>query len=449
MPENLPEKDYLDSSPPPEKENLPIDDTGAVDTASLSSSIDQIRHTPSVESWTEELNSILEGRRDVEIERLGDVSRHIKVIISGAKFPHLAQQTFWRALDDLLQRWQPESVEPLGRLYCILSLIAAFTPKIGFVKLAGYLKNDNQFYGNYETPMGWEINLQLQALCALEEYYPVAPLSSSEDASYQTYLDILRLNLERAEYFGYCAARLIDLKELSYNSPEVLGGVVHHQSGLEEIISQIFEPFKPATAGRNLGYLYAHCKRNRLDSYFEECLMPYGKIVEQPEMLVTHDEGRIDQHRHPGVYLARQNNTTIEIPLTENDMRSFYKRGDPDLSRLRDLIEEYRSPRNPMKKISLEEIAEELSAIIEKAAATRQSQIRDIEQRLKSFGGKLSHDNEDFSFVLDEKNNIPLNITPKTKVLVLVETHKEKATENNFWQLTERREHSFKQDGGH
>jgi hypothetical protein len=403
----------------------------------LVSTIDQIRNIPSKEAWAEELNNILEKLREAEIEKLYDVSEHIRVIIAGAKSKYLAEQTFWAAFDELLERWQPLTPAPPERLYYILSLISGFTPKAGFVKLAGYLKH-NQFFGTYATPMGWEINFQLLALSALEKYYPVAPPSALHDLAYQTYLDILKENLKSPDYFGACATRLIDLKELSCNSPEVLAGISHRQ-GLDEVINWIFANLTPESVAENLGHLYIHCKNNDLLDYLEASLEPFGELQENPLAQVEHPEGRTDQHRYPSVFLFRRNNATLEISLSESDTREIYEQTDLDMLKLESLIKELNHASKQTLKELKKEISEELSAIIEKSLISTQYQMEDVKRALKKFGGDLLTDESGFSFSLRGEPIAPLNIISKSEVYF--ELQKNKGSKDDFLKLTRQEIH--------
>jgi hypothetical protein len=399
---------------------------------------DQLRLAPSVEMWKAELESIFDGGRDHDIQRLGDITVHIEVLISGAEDSRLAERIFRDALNQVIEEWSPFRSRPSGYLYYVLSLIEGFTPKMGFVKLAGYLKEGSGFVGIYETPMGMTINFQTMALVSLGGYYPTPPPSPTEDSAYKSYLDILRINFCYSEYFPYVAVRLLDLHELSYDSIELRDGILRTPSALPRVVYSLFKHINFQTIAKNLSSIYSFCRMNKLEDQFFKSIEEFGRIEPQPLFEAGHN-----QQRHPSMYLVLTDDTRIEISLSAHQVQTEHPVTQNSLlEKLNTLIDKYRKARKAQKFVLAEAIKEEVTAIIELSLSPRSADFdySELESALSSGGAMLQPDVDTdlFEFVIDNKYRIPIVMTPRQTLRALGEAPK---GEEAWLAITELAEH--------
>lgn len=131
---------------------------------------------PSVQNWKRKLYSLIEGESDETLSKLGSIEQYVRVLLAESEGAD-AKYCFGEALSQIVQEWSPTVVEPADRLYNMLSLIAGFTPPVGFIKTLHYLnscggvkRSAEQVSGEYRP-----IDLYGKGLGALGSYYPTAP----------------------------------------------------------------------------------------------------------------------------------------------------------------------------------------------------------------------------------------------------------------------------------
>jgi hypothetical protein len=378
---------------------------------------DQIRKAPSVDLWREEIESIFDGERNHDIERLGDVTEHIEVLIGGAKDPKKARRVFREALNRLFEEWNPYRSRPSGELYYTLALIEGFTPRSGFVKLTGFLREGNTFPGTYSTPIGIVINFQRMAIVSLGEYYPAAPPSAREDSAYMSYLDVLNMHLRHAEHFRYVSTRLLDLNEMDYDSLELQDGILRDPGVLPAVLRTLLDPVKDKNVHKNVTSLYRFCKGNGLEDEILEALMEFGELKQRTLTLGHKDRADDHDHIHPSVFLLLPDKYEVEISLPDYVVKEKHTFEFDDFrQKISTLLQKYDAARPPEKRHVADAIREEVRGLVDFSYSSRAGDIdfTEIESAFTKEGVKLQFDPgmNNFEFIFGE-NSIPIPMSAR------------------------------------
>jgi hypothetical protein len=177
---------------------------------------------PSVQGWKLKILSLIHGKGGEILSRLGSIEQYIRVLRHESKDRSVAEYCFSEAFSDVVQEWTPSLAEPADRLFNYLSLIAAFTPRVGFGKTLSYLQKTDgaKRTGEFIQSGQRTIDLYKKGLIAIGRYYPAPPAYSSEDQGFQSYKEILVWNLRDPQYSAYAALRLLELGQLPTHSLE-------------------------------------------------------------------------------------------------------------------------------------------------------------------------------------------------------------------------------------
>jgi hypothetical protein len=173
--------------------------------------VELLKVLPSAEGWHLELQRVLDGYREMSLERLGTAAQWVKVVIQGSSDLSKAQVIFRRVLDELVgsYSWMPYS----KGLACLrmLDLIHEFRPVAGASRVLGFLRDWGASNLDVENAHERIVDLHMLALRILEEYFATPRDESSE---YSAYVQWLRSEARDARYRDYALARLQQLNEI-------------------------------------------------------------------------------------------------------------------------------------------------------------------------------------------------------------------------------------------
>lgn len=297
-------------------------------TAATSALIDR----PSVPLWKLELQFIVGGERGEQLYRTSDAAAYVRTLWDEMEDQVRGRATFHEAFSEFVQEWQPSAGERASALYDILSLIGGFTPPAGYTKIAGYLT-----YGDWShlsaTPHAnpdVEIDLQVKALVTLRNYFRIAPLDEANSA-YQTYLRLLRNHLTRRRYFGFAASQLLELGQLETDAASFVDGIRLWPESLREIIPGLLTPYHREAASRDLGRVYAYCRKNGAEWFglFEEIIRECGGVLSRDHQVVGGGGRREDIFWEPEPVVVLEDGSEIEINLSTEQMVSYVEAREP------------------------------------------------------------------------------------------------------------------------
>lgn len=285
----------------------------------------ELIENPSASLWKIELQYLVNGGRDEQLFRAGNAGAYIRTLWAEMSDEVGARAKFHEALNEFIQEWTPWAGERPSVLSNILSLIGAFTPAIGFTKIAGYFT-----YGDWShlraaphAGMGVELDLQLKALATLRSYYRVAPVYESS-AAFKTYLRILRQNLVRPQYFGFAASQLLALGQLKTDDPAFAEGLQRWPQSLHEIVPPLLSPHYRETAQYDLGQIYKYCMPIESQAFriFEEVIQSRGGAISRDRQPVFRDD-RVDDFWEPEPVILLADGSKVEINLSREQMIDY------------------------------------------------------------------------------------------------------------------------------
>lgn len=218
---------------------------------------------PTINGWKRKLYALLAGERSETLSRLG-IEQYVRVLLAESK-DKSAEYCFSEALSEVIQNWNPVLLESANRLNRRLSLIAAFTPAVGFSKVLTHLEKSEDFKRSEERVADEYVPVDLyhKGLVALAQYYPTPPFHSYDDLGFAAYRALLQRNLEDERYNGYAAVRLLELKVLDVRSSQFASLFLKSDNAaaavFETLLDQADEPQQLETVGRKLGDLLVTC----------------------------------------------------------------------------------------------------------------------------------------------------------------------------------------------
>lgn len=221
---------------------------------------------PTIQGWKRKLYSLIAGETGVTLSRLGSIEQYIRVLLAESKGKG-ARYYFHDALSQITQEWTPALLEPADRLNRMLSLVAAFTPAVGFTKVLNHLEESDNIKRSEERVSDEydSVDLYKKGLMALSRYYPTAPSHSDKDYGFQAYKELLDRNLNDERYSGYAAVRLLHLKVLDTKSERFSSLLFSSENaGIEVFRNLIYladEPGARQSVGESLGDLLVICAR--------------------------------------------------------------------------------------------------------------------------------------------------------------------------------------------
>ncbi|HWN09948.1 MAG TPA: hypothetical protein VNO50_11920 [Pyrinomonadaceae bacterium] len=273
----------------------------------------ELMSAPSALLWLQELQLIVAGERASKILRLGEASQFVRVIIDSSSERILARRTLNEALAEFLQEWRPSLADDNYAQESILSLITAFQPAIGFIRLSNYMREGGRFNNNYQSLAAYgPTDLQLMALTALRAFYP-APPPSTHEPGFQTYVGILRQHATNPEYAGYAVTELLKLEIFKTQDREILESIAESPISLERILPYLLTPARRAYAPEDLRNVFAHCIE--IGSW----------ALESFESIVGNQGGSVDYVAEIDFALKkRYSQSSILVPVISMKDRSTY-----------------------------------------------------------------------------------------------------------------------------
>lgn len=228
---------------------------------------------PTVEGWKRRLYSLIAGESSETLSRLGSIEQYIRVLLAQSK-DRIAEYCFRDALSQTVQEWTPTFLEPADRLHSMLSLIAAFSPSVGFIKVLDYLNNTEDAKRTEEqvSDQPGTVDLYKKGLVALAQYYPAPPPHSVNDFGFLSYQELLNKNLTDDRYSGYAAIRLLQLKVLYIKSQPFTTLFFGSDTAASEVFRYLLnsaeEPALRQSAQERLGDILVICaKADKLETF--------------------------------------------------------------------------------------------------------------------------------------------------------------------------------------
>lgn len=228
---------------------------------------------PTVEGWKRRLYALIAGESSETLSRLGSIEQYIRVLLAQSK-DRIAEYCFRDALSQTVQEWTPAFMEPADRLHSMLSLIAAFSPSVGFIKVLDYLNNteDAKRTNEQVSDQPGTVDLYKKGLVALAQYYPAPPPHSATDFGFLSYQEILNKNLTDDRYAGYAAVKLLQLKVLDIKSEPFSTLFFASDTAASEVFRYLLdsaeEPSLRQAAQERLGDILVICaKADKLDTF--------------------------------------------------------------------------------------------------------------------------------------------------------------------------------------
>jgi hypothetical protein len=264
--------------------------------------------------WGVDLRELLKGEREDSLQRLGGVEEYIEVMLAEARDGAVAKQAFDDALEQLVQTWQPSSLDSDFHLTHALDLVSAYTPRGGFVKVIALIQSISRLTMR-ESKDAYSIDddIYLKAFVALENYYRAAPKSPEDQSSgYQTYIDLLKGNLSNPLYCGYALRRLVELKVFELGSKEVESLIEMNPGSLAALVALMIDPSRRSRSEEELSMVYSLC------------LQAGSEVERHFEYAVSQSGGRMERLFEEGPKIAFRGATFI-IALSEHSKHRYWE----------------------------------------------------------------------------------------------------------------------------
>ena len=179
---------------------------------------------PTVSGWKRKILSLIHGGGGEIRSRLGSIEQYIRVLRHESTDRGAAEYCFSEAFTEVVMEWTPTLAEPADRLYHFLSLIAAFTPRVGFSKTLSYLEKSDGAKRRAEFVHSEQrtVDLYKKGLIAIGRYYERPPAHAPDDEGFDAYKRLLNRNLQDQHYCAYAAIKLLRFGVLPSKSEEFL-----------------------------------------------------------------------------------------------------------------------------------------------------------------------------------------------------------------------------------
>ncbi|HEY0511408.1 MAG TPA: hypothetical protein VGH73_05865 [Thermoanaerobaculia bacterium] len=167
---------------------------------------------PTADRWRVELDKIVEGSREADLQQFGSPAAYVRSLIFNSCDDSVARALFERTLDRLVASWHPldwPGFESDPRNLRILQLLAAYTPAGGMAKTLKLLRPLNTYEPRSDELM--VPRMKSLALQVMERYFPA---EQDPAGAFAEYVEQLELNLANPTYALYAASRLRELRRL-------------------------------------------------------------------------------------------------------------------------------------------------------------------------------------------------------------------------------------------
>ncbi|HEX8853570.1 MAG TPA: hypothetical protein VF754_08790 [Pyrinomonadaceae bacterium] len=225
--------------------------------------VERLLAAPTAAGWEREILHLVEGNREKDLQGLGSAEQYVKVLLRESNNRAEAKASFRQALRTVVQEWHPESETSERRMSAMLSLIGAYTPAIGFVKILGHIDSWGRFGSGYKTRPGSvdPADIHMQALGALRNYYPAPPPTAEIlDLGFSSYRRVLEEHLSDPQYVGYATRRLIELDIIKLDDNKLSGLLTENLEILRELVPLLVQENRIDKASQNFGHLYVQCR---------------------------------------------------------------------------------------------------------------------------------------------------------------------------------------------
>ena len=352
---------------------------------------------PTVEGWKRRLYSLISGESTETLFRLGSVEQYVRVLLAESK-DSVAEYCFRDALSQIVQEWNPSLLESADRLHCMFSLVAAFTPSVGFTKVLDYLNSteDAKRYDERVSTRSNPVDLYKKGLVALAQYYPAPPPYSSNDFGFLRYKELLERNLTDERYSGYAAIRLIQLKVLEIKSDSFsrlfFSSDKAANEAFEYLIDLAHEPAQRQSAEEKLGDILVICaKADRLDKF---------------KALASQHKARFDPEGDYQIFfptLTLANGLVLQVSLDMEEVRetalSLYVRYSAD--RIRQLITPNRYEQEKLGRY----VSDYITKLVDKPDS-----LNELLQELKESNARIDFSKKDIVIAV-QGQKVPKNVT--------------------------------------
>jgi hypothetical protein len=209
--------------------------------------------------WEVELLHATIGGRDADLRHLGSLDEYVEVHIANSSNTVAARITFTDAVERLIDGWQPDPLAKPVQTFRMLELIFAYAPRGGFEKALSILNRwpERRMVMRIPFTAGGEADLYLEALRALEKYFPATP--HRETAAYQVYVATLKAQISRTAYATYAAERLMALGELGLQDDTFADWVMSHPETIRVLVHTFVADQRDTLVTEHLTELYHRC----------------------------------------------------------------------------------------------------------------------------------------------------------------------------------------------
>lgn len=237
--------------------------------------------------WGVDLRRLITGERENTLQRLGGVEEYVEVMLAEAEDDASAGQAFNDAFEQLVQTWQPSTLDSDFHITHMLDLVSAYTPRGGFVKVISLVQGLKRF-GKSDGGDAYSIDddVYLKAFVAMENYYKAAPKAPEDQSpAYQTYVDLLREDLSNPVYVGYALKRLVELRVMELGSEEVEALIETNPGSLAALLGLIIDPSRKSKTQEELRLIYSLCLQagSEAERHFENAVIQCGGQIERIE----------------------------------------------------------------------------------------------------------------------------------------------------------------------
>jgi hypothetical protein len=172
----------------------------------------RLREEPNDSLWHDELQRILAGERETDLQMIGGVQQYVERLLIDSKNQTAARSAFGNALETLIGAWRPDH---LNVYYSdvLIQLITAYRPRAGFVRLLDSLRRWGTLSEDTQGDKG--IDLNTNAMVALQSYYPVPPPDAHREPGFSAYTEYLWEEIQNRNRAPHAVRRLLELGVLS------------------------------------------------------------------------------------------------------------------------------------------------------------------------------------------------------------------------------------------
>ena len=270
-----------------------------------------------VSQWDVELQKVLNGEREDEITRFGQVSEYIEAILTNSDDLAGSQLDFQEALRQLIKEQSPYRQLSERYIVRLLDLISVYLPSDGSHWVLNFIKHKGRSAGNNASGVIEETSndIHLSALMTLENYFPVAPVG--RPPAFEEYVNVLRWEMTQPQHCGYAAGRLIELDILQPGDDDVLLLIERAPQCLHELVPLLLTGSRRSRLSQDFSRIYSHCllSSNNIQQVLDEVLNAVGASVQL-------------SHKGPMLVIDKAKGTieVVYLDLPERAMHGYFEK---------------------------------------------------------------------------------------------------------------------------